>query len=190
MILSLVTWTAILSTIPGTHVGPIHLHETFAQVQRALGPAPVMRSGCEAAASDDCSPSMTYTDGTNTLVVYAQILNPYPSKIDPASQNVKWIQLLPGNTMAGATISTSGVPRLATWTWDSYAVLAPPPKAVSGWQRSAPSAGEVFFERRVCGFAESEDLPEGQVSLESRMRLSSHGQWEFNLIYIEFGERC
>jgi hypothetical protein len=69
LILLLVTWTAILSTIPGTHVGPLYLHETFAQVERTLVPVPVMKSGCVAGASDACSPTMTYTDGTNTLVV-------------------------------------------------------------------------------------------------------------------------
>jgi len=157
-ILLLVTWSAILSTIAGTHVGPLYLHETFAQVAHTLGAAPVMKSGCGAGAPNDCSPAITYTDGTNTLVVYAQILNPYPSKIAPESQNVKWIQLIPGNTMGGTMISRSGVARLATWAWGSHAVLAQPPEAVSGWQRSTPSIGEVFFERRVCGFAENEDV--------------------------------
>jgi len=190
MILLLVTWSAILSTTSGTHVGPLYLHETFAQVQRTLGPAPVTKSGCEAGASNDCTPTMTYTDGTNTLVVYAQILNPYPSKIAPESQSVKWIQALPGNTKGATTISKSGVPRLAMWTWESYAVLAQPPKAVSGWQRSTPSSGEVFYERRVCGFAESGSVPPGQVSLESRRQVNSRGHWEFNLSYIEFAEGC
>ncbi len=92
--------------------------------------------------------------------------------------------------MGATTISKSGVPRLATWTWESHAVLAQPPKAVSGWQRSSPNTGEVFFERRVCGVAMSEDTPPGQVMLESRRRSASLGYWEFNLNYIEFVEGC
>jgi hypothetical protein len=191
MMLLLVTWSAILKTVPGTHVGPLYLHETFAQVQQTLGPAPVTKSGCEAGASDDCNPTMTYTDGTNTVVVRAHILDPYPSKIDPQSQNVQWIQVHPGNTMHGATISKTDVPGLATWTWESYAVLAPPPKAVSGWQRTAPSSEEVFFERHICGFGEMTDVPTGQVTLESRREAAaSRGHWEFNLNYIEFAEGC
>ena len=133
---------------------------------------------------------MTYTDGRNSLVVYGQILNPYPSKIDPESQNVKWIRVLPGNTMGGTTISRAGVPRLAEWTWQSNAFLAQPAKAISGLKRSAPSSGEVFSERHVCGFAEGADDPPGQVTLESRGEINAHGQWEFNLSYIEFGEKC
>jgi hypothetical protein len=190
MILLLVTWSALLNTIPGTHVGPLYLHETFAQVQRTLGPAPVTKSECGADAPNDCTPAMTYTDGTNTVVVYGQISNPYPSKINPESENVKWIQVLAGNTMGGATISKSGVSALATWTWESYAVLAPPPKAVSGWKRTAPSSGEVFFNRQVCGVTEAADAPAGQISLESHRVAGSHGRWEFNLNYIEFAERC
>jgi hypothetical protein len=150
----------------------------------------VTKSGCEADDPKTCTPTMTYTDGTNTVVVYGDILNPYPSKIDPASQDVKWVQVLAGNTMHGATISTPGVPALATWTWESHGVLAPPPTSVPGWKRTATSPGEVFFERQVCGFAESADDPPGQITLESRREAGAHGRWEFNLIYIAFGERC
>jgi hypothetical protein len=88
LIVLLVTWATLIETEPGTHVGPLYLHETFDQVQQALAVAPVTRSDCDTPYSTDCTPAMTYTDGANTLVVSPQILSPYPNTVKPELQNV------------------------------------------------------------------------------------------------------
>lgn len=43
----LATWATLSSTEIGTHVGPLHLNETFEEVRQSLGPAPVVKKSCD-----------------------------------------------------------------------------------------------------------------------------------------------
>jgi hypothetical protein len=189
MVALLVTWSALIRTEPGTHVGPLYLHETFAQVQQTLGAAPVTRSDCDTAIVVGCSPTMTYTDGANTLVISSEILTPYPSKLTLESQDVKEIELVRNKSIGAPVISRPGVHPLKSWTWASFGVFAPPPGTVVGWKRST-SGGDVFYDKQICGFTAGDPNPEGQMSFDAHRYRNAQGQWEFSLVYIEFAERC
>jgi len=189
LIVLLVTWATLTQTEPGTHVGPLHLYETFAQVQQTLGAAPVTKSDCDSTLISGCSPTMTYTDGANTLIISAQILSPYPNKVSSESQHVKDIELVRGTSKGATMFSRPGVHPLDSWTWESFGVFALPPKTIAGWKRSM-SGDYVFYNKDVCGFSVSEQYPPGQIQFEVQRHTSAHGQWEFSLGYIDFVEGC
>ncbi len=189
VVVLLVTWATLIQTEPGTQVGPLHLNETFAQVQQTLGAAAVTKSDCDTTPASDCSPTMTYTDGANTLVVSARILTPYPNKVTPESQDVKEIELVRGKSNGATMISRPGVHPLTSWTWESFGVFAPPPTTVVGWKRSM-SGNHVFYTKKVCGFTFGAEYPPGQIEFETHRYTDAHGQWEFSLVYIDFAESC
>jgi hypothetical protein len=189
MIVLLVTSAMLVKTVTGTHVGPIHLYETFAQVQQTLGAAPIEKAQCDTGVVISCTPTMTYTDGVDTLVIRSEPLTPYPSKVTPASHNVERIEITRGYSAGGARIPDS-VAALRSWTWETYGVFAPPPQSVAGWlRRPGVNGGGIFFSKVVCDLTEG-DNPPGQVTFEVRRAKNASDQWEFDLSYIEFGERC
>ena len=189
MIVLLVTSAMLVKTVAGTHVGPIHLYETFAQVQQTLGAAPIAKAACDARVVVSCTPTLTYTDGTDTLVIRSEPLTPYPSKVTPASHDVESIEITHGSNAGSAKISRSLDP-LHAWTWETYGVFAPPPQSIPGWlRRPGVDGGGIFFSKVVCDLTEG-DNPAGQVTFEVRRVKNNSGQWEFELNYIEFGERC
>lgn len=184
----LMTWAVLVKTEPALTVGPIYLHETFAQVQKTLGPASVTKSNCDASNPEtNCFPTLTYTDGSNTVTITAESLYAWPQKVDPRSQNVEVIEIIRGRKPS-ATIQAPGIRPIDTWTWESSQVFSQPPQGIAGWKRSKSDNGDVFFDKIICGFTEGGNPP-GQLQLQGWWA-TAPGERAFTLHYIGFGERC
>ena len=190
MIALVVTWAMLVKSEPGVHVGPLYLNETFAQVEQALGPAPVTKTVC-GTEQDFCLPTLTYTDGADSLVITAHYAGPHTSKVDVASQTVEHLVFTRGASAGAARITKPNLGLLRDWKWEAIGVFAPPPQTLPGWQREVNDAG-VWLKKHVCDFTStaSSAYPPGAVVLTGWKKKAGQGQWGFDLGYLDFAEPC